>query len=142
MISGFWKHLYINYITAIPRWWHRHGFGVQSPSDYALVRDVLFESLHYYAYKDQNLTDEWQRQLYRIHLWNPNAVLVACDEEYDAVKSDATDATVIVVDGIDSTNAALWQRILSDERARVTFDMRRRGLVLFNSKRIKQNYLL
>lgn len=131
-----------HYLTALPRWWHRHGFGVQSPSDYVLVRDVLFESLHYYAYEDLNLDDEWQRQLYRIRLWRPDAVVVSDGSGYDAVRSTATDDTVAVIEHIDTANAALWQRILGDERARITFDMRRRGLVLFNSRRIKQNYLL
>lgn len=131
-----------HYLTALPRWWHRHGFGVQSPSDYALVRDVLFESLHYYAYTDLNLTDEWQQQLYRIRLWRPEAVLVSDDSGYDEILAVATDDTVAVIEHIDTSNAELWRRILADERARITFDMRRRGLVLFNSKRIKQNYLL
>lgn len=131
-----------HYFTALPRWWHRHGFGVQSPSDYVLVRDVLFESLHYYAYEDLHLNDEWQRQLYRIRLWRPDAVVVSDGSGYDVVQSTATDDTVAVIEHIDTSNALLWQRILSDERARITFDMRRRGLVLFNSKRIKQNYLL
>lgn len=131
-----------HYLTALPRWWHRHGFGVQSPSDYVLVRDVLFESLHYYAYKDLNLKDEWQRQLYRIRLWKPDAILVDTSDAYHSVRTSANDDTVAVIENINSTNAALWQQILKDERARITFDMRRRGLVLFNSKRIKQNYLL
>ena len=34
------------------RFLHRYGFGIQSPWAYSLVRNVLFESLRYYAYDD------------------------------------------------------------------------------------------
>ena len=34
------------------RFFHRYGFGIQSPWAYSLVRNVLFESLRYYAYDD------------------------------------------------------------------------------------------
>ena len=33
----------------IRRWWHRQGFGVQSPWAYDMIRNVLFEHLRYYA---------------------------------------------------------------------------------------------
>lgn len=131
-----------NIYTAIPRWWHRKGFGVQSPSDYELVRDVLFEPLHYYAYKELGLTSPLRRQLYRIRLWQPDAVVVNSTPEYEATAAQATDSTVAVVEDISGRNEQLWKQILHDKRARVTFDMRQRGLVLFNRKRIKQNYLL
>ena len=36
----------------IRRFLHRYGFGIQSPWAYSLVRDVLFESLRYYAFDD------------------------------------------------------------------------------------------
>jgi hypothetical protein len=131
-----------NQYTALHRWWHRHGFGVQSPSDYELVRDILFEPLHYYAYKDLGLRTNAERQLYRIRLWKPDALVIHSPEEYQAAAASATDDTVMVIEDISGTNEATWQQILHDPRARVTFDMRKRGLVLFNSKRIKQNYLL
>ena len=39
-------------------------------------------------------------------------------------------------------NASLWDDIVRDTRAIVTFDMGRRGMVTFDKKRIKQNDLL
>lgn len=36
----------------IRRFFHRYGFGIQSPWAYSLVRNVLFESLGYYAFYD------------------------------------------------------------------------------------------
>lgn len=37
-------------ITAIPRFFHRRGFGIQSPWAYEMVTDVLFETLPYYHF--------------------------------------------------------------------------------------------
>lgn len=36
----------------IQRFFHRYGFGIQSPWAYSLVRNVLFEPLRYYAYDE------------------------------------------------------------------------------------------
>lgn len=138
---SFARTLY-NLRTALPRWWHRHGFGIQSPTDYELVRDVLFEPLHYYAYDEQGLSSEADRQLYRIRLWRPDTIIVNCRADYDRALPNVSDTTVMVVEDISGSNGQLWQDILLDPQARVTFDMRRRGLILFDSKRIKQNYIL
>ena len=131
-----------NIKTSVPRWWHRHGFGIQSPSDYELVRDVLFEPLPYYAYKERGLRSAADRQMYRILLWHPDAQVIHREEEYDKLLLEATDETVATIEDISGKNERLWKRVLADPRARVTFDMRHRGLVLFNTKRIKQNYIL
>lgn len=131
-----------NIRTAIPRWWHRHGFGIQSPTDYELVRDVLFEPLHYYAYDEKNLHTEAERQLYRIRLWRPDVVEIHSASEYDKALQELRPNTVMVIEDISGKNELLWQRILQDPLARITFDMRHRGLILFDRKRIKQNYIL
>ena len=52
------------------------------------------------------------------------------------------DSKALVIDNLSGCNYPLWLKILDDSRARVTFDMGNRGLVLFDRKRIKQNYLL
>ena len=131
-----------NLRTAPKRWWHRHGYGIHSPHDYELIRDVLFEPQAYYAYRDLHLTDPWSQQLYRIHLWDPSVQVIHNTEEYEAARAKATDHTCLIIENISRENHTLWKHILKDPRARITFDMRQRGLVLFNSKRIKQNYLL
>lgn len=136
-------------LTTLPRAWHRHGFGVQSPWAYELVRDVLFEPLPYYAYEEQGISTPLDQQLYRIRNHYRNQPLFVISEKsaeaamrYDQVAGQATNDTVIVVEHIDNANATLWQRIVADSRAIITFDMRRRGMVVFDKKRIKQNYLL
>jgi hypothetical protein len=131
-----------NYTTALPRWWHRHGFGIQSPTDYELIRDVLFENLHYYAYEEQGLRTKAERQLYRIRLWHPEVIVIHSVDEYHEAEKAADSETVMVIEDISGKNETLWQYVLNSPHARITFDMRHRGLVLFDTKRIKQNYIL
>ena len=50
--------------------------------------------------------------------------------------------TILIVEHIHDENADLWSLIVNDPRAIITFDMRKRGMVIFDKKRIKQNYLL
>lgn len=137
------------FLTAIPRAFHRHGFGVQSPWAYELVRDVLFEPLNYYAYQEQNLTTSLQRQLFRIQNHYPHQPLLIITEKkqeafakYEEVLHAVTPDTILIIEHTHDENASLWDMIVSDPRAIVTFDMGRRGLVFFDNKRIKQNYLL
>lgn len=132
-------------VTYIPRAWHRRGFGVQSPYDYELVRDVLFERLSYYAYEDQNLRTRRQRLLYRLKLRFGDKLTCAADDAddiYERVASSYIDGDVLFVERISGDNVKLWRKILKDQRARVTYDLGSDGLVLFDSRRCKQNYLL
>lgn len=136
-------------ITALPRAIHRRGFGVQSPWAYELVRDVLFESLQYYAYEEQHLTTRRQKQLFRIKNHYRHQPLIIIDdkahvaaERYEEALRHITPDTILILENIDNENARLWDAIVKDPRAIVTFDMRHRGMVTFDPKRIKQNYLL
>ena len=137
-------------LTSLARAAHRHGFGVQSPSDYELIRDVLFEPLHYYAYEEQGLNTPLERQLFRIQnhfRGHPIEVVktTISNEANDQIqlfmKSPPPDA-ILVIEHIDDENAESWDRVVADPKATVTFDMGRRGLATFDPKRIKQNYLL
>lgn len=136
-------------LTALPRMAHRHGFGVQSPSDYELVRDVLFESAHYYAYEEQGLTSHLDQQLYRIrnHFKHSDIIIIKetgaeAQLHFLHAMSHATPTTVIIIEHTHHHNATLWHTAVSDTRTVLTFDMGQRGLILFTPKRIKQNYLL
>ena len=129
----------------MPRIYHRHGFGVQSPHDYELVRDVLFEKLSYYAYNEHNLKSRLDKLKYRLQLRYGNK-LVCVNENagkvYESILQTDDDSKVLLVEKISGRNHYLWKQILRDERARVTFDMGAYGLVILDRKRIKQNYLL
>lgn len=210
------------------RAWHRKGYDVQSPWAYLLVRDVLFESLPYYAYDELRLlrksfSTAWQlsaeadEQLYRmanhfapqsiveiglpqsacymarprpdavctailpsaegidilqrlginavtgnvvqelqrvipdgtkagmVHMALPNDKVSASQTEqaYEWIAAHADADTVLVIEHINRSNRRLWKRIVNnDDRASVTFDLGRSGIVTFDPKRVKQNYLL
>lgn len=51
------------------------------------------------------------------------------------------DQSVLVIEGI-WKNWALWHRIQADLRVRVTFDLYYCGIVLFDSKRQRQHYIV
>lgn len=67
-----------------------------------------------------------------------------CQTIYEWVREHADDNTILVVDNIRKHNKTLWKHIVQDDqRATVTFDLSTgRGIVSFDSKRVKQNYLL
>lgn len=137
------------FLTALPRAIHRRGYGVQSPWAYELIRDVLFESLHYYAYDEQGLNTPSERQLFRIrnHFKGHPIVVIeekgeAATQQYEAAVRKVTPDTVLILEHIHDENADLWNSIVNDPRAIITFDMRKRGMVIFDPQRIKQNYLL
>ena len=67
-----------------------------------------------------------------------------CQGIYEWVMEHADDNTILVVDNIRKHNKTLWKHIVQDDqRATVTFDLSTgRGIVSFDSKRVKQNYLL
>lgn len=84
---------------------------------------------------------------------NPSPILVHiassvgkddCQTIYEWVREHADDNTILVVDNIRKHNKTLWKHIVQDDqRATVTFDLATgRGIVSFDSKRVKQNYLL
>lgn len=54
---------------------HCRGFGIQSPTDYSFVRDVVNEQRPYYAYGEVGLSDDWLRsKLGRLYLRLANYV--------------------------------------------------------------------
>ena len=80
-----------------------------------------------------------------VHLALPdnreNSVTVESLYEWIATHADAD--TVLVIEHINRSNRTLWRHIVrNDERATATFDLGHRGIVTFNPKRVKQNYLL
>lgn len=136
-------------LTALPRAIHRRGFGIQSPWAYELIRDVLYEPLHYYAYKEQELNAPLEQQLFRIRNHFKGHPMVVIEEkgevaaqQYEETVQQVTPDTILIMEHIHDENADLWTRTVNDPRAIITFDMRKRGMVIFDPQRIKQNYLL
>ena len=62
-------------------------------------------------------------------------------ERMGTIYNKVRDDTVLVIDGIhhDKMN---WNKIVSDNRAIVTFDLYYCGIVFFDKKRHKQNYII
>lgn len=56
-------------IVWLRRIWHCRGFGIQSPTDYRFVRNVINETWPYYAYDDLADEADWlKRKLGRLYL--------------------------------------------------------------------------
>jgi hypothetical protein len=155
---------------------HCRGFGIQSPSDYWLVRYVINEHWPYYQYETLGQNDDWLtrklgRLFFRIANWRQPAViessafrdylqagcrkavwgesseLVVLSLEgdwrsrlsyiYNKVSADS----VLIVTGL-SKARDVWREIVNDERAVLTFDLYYCGIVLFDKKRDKKNYIV
>ena len=155
---------------------HCRGFGIQSPSDYWLVRYVINEHWPYYQYEALGQDDDWLtrklgRLCFRIANWRQPAVIessayheylqAGCRKAvwgesselmvlslegdwrsrlsyiYNKVSADS----VLVVTGL-SKARDVWREIVNDERAVLTFDLYYCGIVLFDKKRDKKNYIV
>ena len=155
---------------------HCRGFGIQSPSDYWLVRYVINEHWPYYQYELLGHDDDWLtrklgRLCFRIANWRQPAVIESSDYRdylqagcrkavwgesselmvlslegdwrsrlsyiYNKVSADS----VLVVTGL-SKARDVWREIVNDERAVLTFDLYYCGIVLFDKKRDKKNYIV
>ena len=155
---------------------HCRGFGIQSPTDYRLVRYVINEHWPYYQYEKLGVGDEWlTRKLgllyFRIANWRqPHVIQSDGFQQYmqagcrNAKFGDSTELirltlegdyrsclatiynkveehTVLIVEAI-KKNRAFWREIVNDERTGVTFDLYYCGIVMFDKKRHKQNYII
>ena len=58
-----------------------------------------------------------------------------------SIYNKVMDDSILIVEGI-SRDTDFWQELREDERARVTFDLYYCGIVLFDKKRHKQNYII
>lgn len=52
------------------------------------------------------------------------------------------DKSIIIIEDIKIKNKTLWTQILNEQKATATFDLGKRGIAFFDSKRVKQNYKL
>ena len=75
----------MRFLSIIQRWWHRHGFGVQSPWAYEFVTDALYDQHRYYAF-DTLKGSNSDEQLFRICLWLRPRHLLCAGEKDSAVE--------------------------------------------------------
>ena len=152
------------------------GFGIQSPSDYWVVRYVINEHWPYYQYESLGKHDDWlTRKLgmlyfrmanwlqpqtiesdgYReyLHAGCRNALFGKstelirlcigddCPSRLAFIYNKVCDKTVLIIEGI-WKDKSLWQQVVADPRTCVTFDLYYCGIVMFDKKRQKQNYII
>ena len=155
---------------------HCRGFGIQSPTDYWLVRYVINEHWPYYQYEALGKEDDWlTRKLgqiyFRLANWrqpemiesdgyqeylqagckkatfgeSSELIRMMLDGDYRQqlafIYNKVKDDTVLIVEGL-WRNRSFWKEVKADERAVVTFDLYYCGIVLFDKKRHKQNYII
>lgn len=68
-------------------------------------------------------------------------VRLPVEEDFAAVLDHTDDRSLLVVEGI-WRDKARWLQLVADERAVVTYDLYYCGLILFDSKREKQHYII
>lgn len=162
---------------------HCRGFGIQSPTDYWLVRYVINEHWPYYSYENIGQNDDWLtrklgRLYFRLANWRQPTVIYSdkfqeylqagCRSASFATQSMPLEATVelarvqidgrhrqqmgyiynnvdnrsvVIVEGI-QRDKDFWSEVVADQRTGVTFDLYYCGLVLFDKKRVKKNYII
>ena len=155
---------------------HCRGFGIQSPTDYWLVRYVINEHWPYYQYAVLGEDDDWlTRRLgflyFRIANWlqpriiesdgyksylqagchkavfgsSTELIRLTLDGDYRArlaaIYNKVEPRTVLVVEAI-GKDWDFWREIVDDERTGVTFDLYYCGIVMFDKKRTKKNYII
>ena len=160
----------------LSRIFHCRGFGIQSPTDYWLVRYVINEHWPYYQYaifEDEKdwLTRKLGQLYFRLANWRQPAAIesdayrnyfqagckkVVFGESLELIRmtldgdyrqrlayiyNKVKDDTVLIVEGI-WQNRSFWKELKADEQAVVTFDLYYCGIVLFDKKRHKQNYII
>lgn len=161
----------------LSRIFHCRGFGIQSPTDYWMVRYVINEHWPYYHYDDLGKSSDWlERKLGRLYfrlsnwrqpkvvesdgyheyfqagckdlVFGPSSEMVRLDvndSDYHkkllSIYNKVEDNTVLIIEGI-NRDKRFWQSVKEDDRTSITFDLYYCGIVLFDKKRHKMNYVI
>ena len=155
---------------------HCRGFGIQSPTDYWMVRYVINERWPYYQYENLGRGDDWLtrklgRLCFRLANWLQPKVVESSDyrdylqagcrnmvfgesselvvmplnndskDRLASIYNKLSPRSVLVVTGI-SKARKLWRQVVDDERTGITFDLYYCGIVMFDKKRNKKNYVI
>lgn len=132
-------------MNRLARWWQNMGFGIQSPTDFAFLHDVIREKLPYYAYADieSRYPHATQRELrvrkliFRVRNAFTHEKVVVID--HDDTTLPPRDARAVMLIGLQLDQSALWQEMLS-LRHIITFDMQDIGIAIYDAERDAQHY--
>jgi hypothetical protein len=144
-------------MNSLSRWWQGRGFGIQSKTDYEYLKDVLKETLPYYAYEE--IRGESARLIYRICLHEQakgrrvtltgkfsNEEIAAANRAMTCAYQKLTHLhgqDTVIIGGIHSDcdeAEQLWQQALKSKA--VTWDIRNFGVVRFLKGRYAEHYAI
>ena len=141
-------------IDNILRWWQGRGFGIQSRGDYEYLKDVIRESLPYYAYDEirtrrarliyRICNHDRQRHIAMVGTFTPEelraaTMAVGTQPEIVTTKHHLHGRETVIVNDIGETAALLWNKALHSSHA-ITWDMGSMGLIRFIDGRYSENY--
>lgn len=108
-VGSRWKRCFLmnrakSFLVWLTRIGHCRGFGIQSPTDYTLVRYVINEHWPYYKYKEIGLKDDWLTRkvgqlIFRLTNWcQPDKV--SCYAYKDYVRAASSRVQVVTPEDI------------------------------------------
>ena len=146
---------------------HSRGFGIQSPTDYAFVCNVVNEHSPYYAYdglaRQFPTCNPRRLKLLRLYLrlsnFKQSDFFIDCGLAPDFVRFSlqrslaphlsrllerADEHSMLVVEDIkaDAGSRSRWADLLRDERVRISYDLYDCGILFFDKKRYKKDYII
>lgn len=149
------------HLERVRRWSRTRGFGIQSPTDYRFVREVIAghgdkmpqPKRHYH----ESLAERGHYLLKRLHLYaeshpelygNGSAAVVTLSlasctgNAMETVMLRANGLQILVVENINlnSETRQQWQTITADRRVRTSYDLYYMGIALFEPKLNKMHY--
>ncbi len=141
------------YLCRMPR---TRGFGVQSPTAYSFLRQVVSEScfLRRLSSKAERASyprhaSRRERFLYRLRHRYPQVQVLEADDWMEPYKrnevlsSQEADSLLVLLDvDRDVETMGVWKALLEDERCVLTFDMIDCGVVFFDKTKYKQHFLV
>lgn len=128
------------------------GFGVQSPSVYALVRYIINEKQFLKRYQIRAASypnvSKQERLLYRLHHAFTSYEVVVKQMDglsflfLDELLHLAHKRTILVLQGINYTAdaKAMWHSVVADKHTVVTVDLYDCGIVFFDKTKTKQHF--
>ena len=142
-------HVFCCWLLRCPR---TLGFGVQSPTAYSILRNVINERIFLKNYKDDASMypfhhSKQERLLFRLRCYfHPviayNAASLTPLNKYNQILSAKENNTVLVLLDInkDDVGALVWERLLADNRVILSYDLLDCGVAFFDNTKFKQNF--
>lgn len=128
----------MNYLSRVSRWlcgWrHSRGYGVQSPSDYSFLMEVI--------------KGDKSELYYRIARYSATSPIIMELNEgtYIEAKSHiakSKEGDVVVLEMPNGTYGnKLWKSIKEETNSTITFEMYYVGIILIEPRRYKKNYVV